>query len=110
KRNSIIQGVPVRRRKLAPLYAVLCFKTGNRYVTESEEVNSIINESGNSFHCSVANYLREKGWHTMVSPYYMDASSNKPREIDLIAEKSWKYEDRWEGKYGTVNLKLFIEC
>ncbi len=78
--------------------------------TESEEVDSIINESGNSFHCRVANYLREKGWHTMISPYYMDGASNKPREIDLVAEKAWRYEDRLERRYGTVNLKLFIEC
>jgi hypothetical protein len=79
-------------------------------MTDIEEVNTIINESGNSFHCRVTNYLEEKGWHTLISPYYMDGSSNKPREIDLIAEKSWLYKDPWEKKYGTINIKLFIEC
>lgn len=79
-------------------------------MSDIDEVNSIINESGNSFHCRVANYLQEKGWHTLVSPYYMDSSSNKPREIDLIAEKSWRYDDMFEEKYGTINIKLFIEC
>ena len=79
-------------------------------MSEIDEVNSIINESGNSFHCRVANYLREKGWHTLISPYYMDSSSNKPREIDLIVEKSWRCDDEFEGKYGTINIKLFIEC
>jgi len=75
-----------------------------------DEVNKIINESGNSFHCKVTNYLKEKGWCTMVSPYYMDGSTNKPREIDLIIEKAWEYTDRWNDKYGTINIKLFIEC
>ena len=77
---------------------------------EIDEVATIINESGNSFHCRVTNYLQERGWHTLVSPYYMDSATNKPREIDLIAEKSWLYNDRFEGKYGTINIKLFIEC
>ncbi len=77
---------------------------------EIDEVKSIISSSGNSFHCKVTNYLKGKGWTTLVSPYYMDGSSNKPREIDLIAEKSWKYNNNYEQTYGTVNIKLFIEC
>jgi hypothetical protein len=79
-------------------------------MSESDEVKSIIDGSGNSFHCRVTNYLQEKGWTTLVSPYYMDSSSNKPREIDLIAEKAWKYHNQWTSTYGTVNIKLFIEC
>jgi len=79
-------------------------------MNQMDEVNSIINASGNSFHCKATKYFREKGWSTLVSPYYMDNSSNKPREIDLIAEKSWLYDDRHTGKYGTINIKLFIEC
>lgn len=75
-----------------------------------EEIEAIVNESGNSFHCRVTNYLRERGWHTLVSPYYMDNATNKPREIDLIAEKYWIYNDRFESKYGAVIVKLFIEC
>lgn len=79
-------------------------------MSEINEVRSIIDGSGNSFHCRVTSYLKEKGWTTLVSPYYMDDSSNKPREIDLIAEKSWKYHDSWIKTYGTVNIKLFVEC
>ncbi len=56
-------------------------------MSESDEVKSIIDGIGNSFHCRVTSYLMEKWWTTLVSPYYMDSSSNKPREIDLIAEK-----------------------
>jgi hypothetical protein len=54
-----------------------------------DEIEKIIDESGNSFHCKVTNFLKKKGWHTLVSPYYMDGATNKPREIDLIAEKYW---------------------
>jgi len=76
---------------------------------EIEEATSVINESGNSFHCKAMNYFNDKGWHTLVSPYYMDSSSNKPREIDLIAEKAWPFNDGFHQR-GTINIKLFIEC
>lgn len=75
-----------------------------------KEVNSIIDGSGNSFHCKVANYFQQNGWHTLISPYYLDGSSNKSREIDLIVEKSWDISDKNYGTYGTINIKLFIEC
>ncbi len=76
------------------------------------EITAIVNESGNSFHCKVANFLKEKGWHILVSPYYMDNATSKPREIDLIAEKSWiRKGDQFSGrKYGAIIIKLFIEC
>lgn len=75
-----------------------------------EEVKSIIDESGNSFHCKVVNYFEQKGWHTLISPYYLDGSSNKSREIDLIAEKYWECYDKLGRVCGTINIKLFIEC
>ena len=83
---------------------------GNGLMSEIEEAKSIVLESGNSFHCKVVGFLKKKGWHTQISPYYMDGSTNKPREIDLIAEKSWNYKDNFSGVSGTVNIKLFIEC
>lgn len=79
-------------------------------MTNQKDLEALVNESGNSFHCRVTNYLREKGWHTLVSPYYMDNATSKPREIDLIAEKSWNYHGRPGRKYGAVIIKLFIEC
>jgi hypothetical protein len=76
-----------------------------------DEIEKIIDESGNSFHCKVTNFLKEKGWHTLVSPYYMDGATNKPREIDLIAEKYWsRKHDYGRGKSGALIIKLFIEC
>lgn len=79
-------------------------------MTDLKEIQEIVSESGNSFHCKVTNYLRGKGWHTLVSPYYLDSTINKPREIDLVAEKSWCFEDGYERKYGNITVKLFIEC
>ncbi|HNP31316.1 MAG TPA: hypothetical protein PKK23_19880 [Nitrospirales bacterium] len=75
-----------------------------------DEIKTIVDESGNSFHCRVTNYLKEKGWHTLVSPYYMDGSTNKPREIDLIAERHWIYNARPNQQPRAVIIKLFIEC
>jgi hypothetical protein len=75
-----------------------------------DEIQAIVDESGNTFHCKVTNFLKEKGWHTLVSPYYMDGATNKPREIDLIAEKQWSRERDFGRKSGAVIIKLFIEC
>ena len=75
-----------------------------------EEAQSIVSASGNNFHRRVVNSLREKGWYTTVSPYYMDSGTSKAREIDLIAEKSWDFDDGFKSTHGTINFKLFIEC
>lgn len=40
----------------------------------------------------------------------MDQSQNKPREIDLIAERSWPYSDTFGRKAGDVAIRLFVEC
>ncbi|MDD1779349.1 MAG: hypothetical protein LUQ65_14370 [Candidatus Helarchaeota archaeon] len=78
---------------------------------DQAEIKAIVNESGNSFHCKVANYLKAKGLHTLVSPYYLDSATGKPREIDLIAERSWIHKGDYSGgKYGALIFKLFIEC
>jgi hypothetical protein len=79
---------------------------------ELNEIRAIINESGNSFHGRVATYFKERGWHTLISPYYMDGATDKPREIDLIVEKTWDCGNPgfFDKRYGTINVKLFIEC
>ncbi|MBC8552899.1 MAG: hypothetical protein H8D23_25015 [Candidatus Brocadiales bacterium] len=74
-----------------------------------EKVKKIIEESGNSFHCTVLDFLIKEGWTVLISPYYNDNVSGKPREIDLIAEKSFVSKSMF-GKGCTVNIKLFVEC
>lgn len=78
------------------------------------KIEQIVRESGNSFHCEVSTLLRVKGWDTLVSPYYMDGGTNKPREIDLVAERHWTYGAQALGsrdrRHGAIIIKLFIEC
>ncbi len=76
-----------------------------------DKAKEIISNSGNNFHCKVLNYLKSKGWHVLISPYYTDNVTDKPREIDLIAEKAFDVH-HWAGGRvkGSINIKLFIEC
>lgn len=78
--------------------------------TDIEQVKEIIANSGNNFHCTVLDRLKEKGWTVLISPYYNDNVSDKPREIDLIAEKVFDIKRSYGDFIGTVNVKLFIEC
>jgi len=75
-----------------------------------DKVKSIIAKSGNTFHCKVLKYLQDNGWTVLISPYYNDNISSKPREIDLIAEKAFGVKDMFDKPLGTVNVKLFVEC
>jgi hypothetical protein len=84
-----------------------------RVNSDKEEIERLVRESGNSFHCEATNFLKKKGWSTLVSPYYMDSGTNKPREIDLIAEKHWIFKPsfgRREQRAGAIIIKLFVEC
>jgi len=79
-------------------------------MTVPNEVSKIINDSGNTFHASVARWLYDQKWHVVVSPYYMDHTHNKAREIDLVAEKLWPIKDRQGQHIDNVAVRLFIEC
>ena len=77
----------------------------------SEEIaKRIIASSGNSFHARVASWLKQDGWHVLVSPYYMDTSQGKAREIDLIAERVISVEDDFGRQAGSVVVRMYIEC
>lgn len=79
-------------------------------MSSEEVVKKIIESSGNSFHSRVAQWLQGNGWHVLISPYYMDQSQSKAREIDLIAERTVPIKNhfgRWEGD---VVVRLYIEC
>lgn len=79
-------------------------------MADLKEVELLANESGNNFHCRVINTVKSHEWEVLVSPYYMDAATDKPREIDLIAERYWKYQDRIGRKFGAIVFRLFMEC
>jgi hypothetical protein len=79
-------------------------------MTIPNEIKDLIERSGNSFHAKVARWLTDNGWHVIVSPYYMDQTQNKAREIDLIAEKAWQFYDPFNNPAGNIAVRLFIEC
>ena len=73
-------------------------------------VQKIIEKSGNSFHSRVVKLLRDEKWTVLVSPYYSDNFTDKPREIDVIAERNLDVSDFIRDWLGTLNVRLFIEC
>ena len=79
-------------------------------MADIKEIEAIAIESGNNFHCRVLNEFKSKSWETLVSPYYMDAATEKPREIDLVVEKYWKHTNQYERKFGAIAFRLNIEC
>jgi len=75
-----------------------------------KEITELILTSGNNFHAKVARWLTENGWHVVVSPYYMDQTQSKAREIDLVAEKPWPLKDAFGHVVDDIAVRLFIEC
>lgn len=75
-----------------------------------DEVSQLVTNSGNNFHAKVARWLHANEWHVVVSPYYMDQTQNKAREIDLIAEKLWPVRDVFGRSVDDMAVRLFIEC
>jgi hypothetical protein len=79
-------------------------------VAVPSEVIKIVQTSGNSFHAKVARWFQSQGWRVTVSPYYMDQTQGKAREIDLVAEKIWAIQGDYRRKEGEIGVRLFIEC
>lgn len=75
-----------------------------------EKAKKIILENGNSFHSKVINKFRDTGWHVLVSPYYSDSYTNKPREIDLVVEKDYFVKEAFGSVIGKIIVRLFVEC
>jgi len=75
-----------------------------------EEVVEFTRSTASNFHSKVVKTFRAKGWHTRVSPYYLDGATNRAREIDLIAERFWN-PFGLPGKLSLrLHTKLFVEC
>jgi hypothetical protein len=73
-------------------------------------IEEIMEKSGNVFHSQVVKMLRDKGWFVVVSPYYSDNFTDKPREIDIIAEKKFDAKSNFGAWLGTISVRLFVEC
>lgn len=80
-------------------------------MTVPKEIAELIESSGNSFHSKVARSLVDDDWHVTVSPYYLDQSQGKAREIDIVAEKVLAtIGDVFNNPQGDVVVRLFVEC
>jgi hypothetical protein len=75
-----------------------------------KEIDQLIKSSGNSFHAEVARWFSRNEWHVVVSPYYMDQTQYKAREIDLVAEKAVPITDYFGRSIDDIVIRLFIEC
>lgn len=73
-----------------------------------ESLKKTIEKSGNNLHIRVVEVLKASEWDTDLSVYYYDDTTNKPREIDIIASKKYSGENAG-GKY-SFKAFLFIEC
>jgi hypothetical protein len=76
----------------------------------NNKIQEIIDSSGNNFHSNVINFLREKEWNVLISPYYNDNASDKAREIDIIAEKAFEVNNSFGRTKGWLNVRFIIEC
>ena len=73
-------------------------------------VQTLIDGSGNTFHAKVARWFIDEGWFITVSPYYMDETQQKARELDLVAEKFFPALNMFDQPRGSVSVRLFVEC
>jgi len=69
----------------------------------------LANESGNGFQSRVANAFRKLNWAVLISPFYVDSSTDKTRELDMIVEKRALVQG-WVGAPQSIHVRLFIEC
>lgn len=79
-------------------------------MTIPNEITELVRSSGNSFHARVARWFADNGWHVVISPYYMDQTQSKAREIDLVAEKLWPLTNSFGRAVDDIAVRLFIEC
>lgn len=74
------------------------------------QVQELIDSSGNTFHAKVARWFASDGWSVSISPYYMDQTQQKARELDLVVEKALPIEGSFGDWQGEVAVRLFVEC
>jgi hypothetical protein len=79
-------------------------------IKNKSTIDEIMEKSGNGFHTRVVKLLRDQKWTVLVSPYYSDNFTDKPREIDIIAERPYDVNAFISSWLGTLNIRLFVEC
>lgn len=79
-------------------------------MTVPQEIIDFAKSSANNFHVRIVRAFREREWQTLISPYYLDVATNRAREIDLVAERSWDIAESFRQRGRRLNMKLLIEC
>jgi hypothetical protein len=74
-----------------------------------EKLKALIIQSGNNLHTEVAQFLIDHKWQVDISSYYYDDTTDKPREIDLVAQKEIISHEPDLGE-SRFSVFLFIEC
>lgn len=78
---------------------------------KKDPVKELIEKSGHDLSFQVKDVLEANGWRVKVSPYYTDIATGKPREIDVVAERTWEVSDDFFRKTtAKLTIRLFIEC
>jgi hypothetical protein len=75
-----------------------------------QDLTDIIDKSGHRLLCDTNAFFLRHGWTTRLSQYYVDATTDKAREIDLIAEKVFEFGDRYQRDWVHFHVRLNIEC
>ena len=74
-----------------------------------EKEEKTIKPDGYDFQYRVKKALEDAAWIVRMSPHYNDSFSEKPREIDIIAEKIF-FPAQNSFYNSTVVVRLFVEC
>ena len=75
---------------------------------QKSEVETLISKSGHNLHAWAAEYFADADYKVEISPYYVDAHTDKPREVDIVARKRIRIFD--DSDEYAVNLVLAIDC
>lgn len=70
----------------------------------------LIGMNGGDFPHEVSALLQDNGWIPQLAPHYVDISTGKTREIDVIGRKKVETKDSFWGSRGEFLIRLFIEC
>jgi len=73
-----------------------------------EKLKELILKSGNNLHTEVADLLKRLGWDVEISNYYYDDTTDKPREIDIIASRNETIN--YSNPSSDFKVFLFVEC
>lgn len=76
-----------------------------------DPIKSIVDSSGHNLTFQVAEILRAKGWSVIIGSYFTDPATNKPRELDIKAERIFNLSSSSIAPANdSFRVRLFIEC